>query len=259
MAVKSNAWLVTTVGACILPGVYRGNINIKHPVAYCHVVRKMANDVRETFRWHWRSASCPPCPLPEECRELCPCFTLSEAEEAARDFDLPKMVQATFYAMLFSDAIELVIASGFIAAELKGSLEGLRCTLFESWMHVNRHGLLEAQLRQRTLPSEYVQDIFCWPLRESSALRPNLLPVDHHGLFLSFDLGVVTQYAHNYNILEMVHAIFYAMVLNDVVKLGLGSRLSRDCMMWVLQKLDWAPLKSWLGNIENRLPKPPAL
>lgn len=67
---------------------------------------------------HWRSAPHLLCPLPEDYRELCPCFTSSEAEEAARDFDLLEMVQATFYAMLFNDAMELIIVSGFIVVDL---------------------------------------------------------------------------------------------------------------------------------------------
>ncbi|KAJ8421484.1 hypothetical protein Cgig2_014962 [Carnegiea gigantea] len=93
---------------------------------------EVADNVRETFRWHWRSASHPLRPLPEDYRELCPCFTLSEAEEAAHDFNLPEMVQATFYAMLLNDAMELGIASGFIDVDLKVSLEGLRWTPFKS-------------------------------------------------------------------------------------------------------------------------------
>ena len=59
-------------------------------------------------------------------------FTLSDAEEAARDFELPEMVQTTFYAMLLNDAVELGIVSGFMATNLKVALEGLRCGLLLS-------------------------------------------------------------------------------------------------------------------------------
>ncbi|KAJ8424341.1 hypothetical protein Cgig2_022187 [Carnegiea gigantea] len=51
----------------------------------------------------------------------------------------------------------------------------------------------------------------------------------------------------------MVQVIFYAMVVNDVEELGLKSRLSIECMMWVMQKLDWAPIEFWLENIDRRL------
>ncbi|KAJ8425255.1 hypothetical protein Cgig2_015862 [Carnegiea gigantea] len=78
--------------------------------------------------------------------------------------------------------------------------------------------------------AEYVWDTLRWPLRESSALCPNPLPKDYHGLCLGFDLGVATQYAHNFNIPEMVQAIFYAMVLNDAVELGLSCRIDAQRM-----------------------------
>ena len=32
------------------------------------------------------------------------------------------------------------------------------------------------------------------------------------------------------------------MVVNDIAKLGLASGLSMECMMWVIQKLDLAPI-----------------
>ncbi|KAJ8425253.1 hypothetical protein Cgig2_015860 [Carnegiea gigantea] len=113
---------------------------------------EIADYIRENFRWHWRSASRPPRPLPEDYRVLCLHFVLSKAEEAACEFELPEMVQATFYAMLLNDAVGLGIVSGFIAADLRASLEGLRWTSFESWMYVNKHDLLEAQLYQQAPP-----------------------------------------------------------------------------------------------------------
>ncbi|KAJ8445039.1 hypothetical protein Cgig2_022559 [Carnegiea gigantea] len=53
----------------------------------------MANYVRKFFIWRWRSASCPPRPLPEDFHALCPRFSLSEAEGAAADFELPEIVR----------------------------------------------------------------------------------------------------------------------------------------------------------------------
>ena len=73
-------------------------------------------------------------------------------EEATCDFELPEMVQATFYATILNDVIELGIVSGFMVVDLKAALEGLRWTSSASWIHVNRCNLLEAQLCQRTPP-----------------------------------------------------------------------------------------------------------
>ncbi|KAJ8421146.1 LOW QUALITY PROTEIN: hypothetical protein Cgig2_027444 [Carnegiea gigantea] len=80
--------------------------------------REMANFVRESFIWHGRGATRPPHPLPEDYQDLCPCFSLPEAEGAALDFELPEMVQATFYAMLSNDAV--VDHRGFEVDMLRG-------------------------------------------------------------------------------------------------------------------------------------------
>jgi len=81
----------------------------------------MADHVRETFRWHWRNASRLLRPLKEDYWDLCPYFILFKAEEAARDFKIPKMVQATFYAILLNNAVGLGIVSRFLVANLKAS------------------------------------------------------------------------------------------------------------------------------------------
>ncbi|KAJ8439414.1 hypothetical protein Cgig2_001754 [Carnegiea gigantea] len=141
--------------------------------------------------------------------------TGSYGEEAAHDFELPEMVQATFYAMLINDAIGLGIVSGFIAANLKASLEGLHgrllslgCTSIGAafWRHSFANGLPRGGERERERremiifpnftsteqATEYVRDTFRWPLRESSALHPNPLLEDYHGLCPGFDLGMAT-------------------------------------------------------------------
>ncbi|KAJ8419943.1 LOW QUALITY PROTEIN: hypothetical protein Cgig2_020753 [Carnegiea gigantea] len=206
---------------------------------------EMINFVRESFRWHCRNTTRLPCSLSDNYYDLCPRFTLCDAERAAFDFELPEMVQVTFYAVLLTDAVELGIVSGFIAVDLKLTLEGLRWTCFESWLSRSSRDLLKAQLRHTELVVEYVRDTFWWLLREASALRPNLLPMDYHGRCPGFYLGVTTQYAQNSNIPEMVQAIFYAMVMNDTAELGLTSRLSTECMMWVMQQLNWNPIEFW--------------
>ncbi|KAJ8424066.1 hypothetical protein Cgig2_028739 [Carnegiea gigantea] len=99
--------------------------------------------VKPVRRCYWRSATCSPRPLPDDYRNLCLCFTLSDAEGAALDFALPEMVQPTFYTMLLNDAIELGIMSGPMAVDLKLTLEGLRWASFESWLSRNNHDLME--------------------------------------------------------------------------------------------------------------------
>ncbi|KAJ8431112.1 hypothetical protein Cgig2_015680 [Carnegiea gigantea] len=135
-----------------------------------------------------------PRPHPDDYQDLCLHFLLPEAERVVLDFELPEMVQATFYAILLNDAIELCVVRNFIADDLKSTLVGLRWTCFETWLIVP-----PATCGKRNF--------------------------------------VAARYAHDSSIPEMVQAIFYAMVVDDVAELGLSRRLTMDCVMWAMRKL----------------------
>jgi len=51
----------------------------------------------------------------------------------------------------------------------------------------------------------------------------------------------------------MVQAIFCAMVINNVVELGLSSRDAMGRMMLGLQELKWGIVEAWLLSIDERL------
>ncbi|KAJ8442013.1 LOW QUALITY PROTEIN: hypothetical protein Cgig2_033777 [Carnegiea gigantea] len=87
-----------------------------------HNTTEMANYVRETCIWHWKSTSRPLHPLPEDFHVLRPHFSLAEAEGAAVEFELPEIVQAMFYAMLLNDAFKLGMAHEYTAESIKSSL-----------------------------------------------------------------------------------------------------------------------------------------
>ncbi|KAJ8431114.1 hypothetical protein Cgig2_004705 [Carnegiea gigantea] len=110
--------------------------------------REMANHVRGSFVWRWRSASRPPRPFSEDFYALCPRFSLSEAEGAAANFELPEIVQPAFYNMLLNEAVELGVAYDFTIEGLKSALVGLRWSTFEVWMGCVDHVLRAAQLQR---------------------------------------------------------------------------------------------------------------
>ncbi|KAJ8434208.1 hypothetical protein Cgig2_015697 [Carnegiea gigantea] len=177
-----------------------------------HNTRGMADYVRESFIWHWKRATFPSRLLPKYYHVPCPHFSLPEAKGAAADFELPEMVQVTFYAMLLNEAVELDVVRGFMVEGLKSTLVRLRWSSFEAWMSRVNHELREAQLRQWSVAMEV------------------------HG---SSD--------------EMVQMVFYAMVIDDAAELGLLGRLTMDCVMWAMRKLDWGPVEAWLGDNDRRL------
>jgi len=75
--------------------------------------------VRESFIWRRRKATRPARPLPEDYHDICPRFSLPEVDGGAADFELPEMVQTTFYVMLLNEAIELGVVCDFMAEGLK--------------------------------------------------------------------------------------------------------------------------------------------
>ncbi|KAJ8433142.1 hypothetical protein Cgig2_007106 [Carnegiea gigantea] len=113
--------------------------------------RKMANYVRESFIWRWRSALRPPRSLPEDFHILCSRFLLSKAEGAAVDFELPQIVQTKFSAMLLNEAVELGVAYDYTVESMKSSLIGLRWSTFEVWMDCVDHTLRECSFIGRPM------------------------------------------------------------------------------------------------------------
>ncbi|KAJ8422415.1 LOW QUALITY PROTEIN: hypothetical protein Cgig2_023439 [Carnegiea gigantea] len=101
-------------------------------------------------RWLITSAWRLPHPLPEDFHALRPRFSLSEADGAAVDFELPEVVQVTLQAMLLTEAVELGMAHSFMAEGLKSARVGLRWSSLEVWMGCIDHVLSEAQLQRLT-------------------------------------------------------------------------------------------------------------
>ncbi|KAJ8437037.1 hypothetical protein Cgig2_025884 [Carnegiea gigantea] len=114
-----------------------------------HSTREMANYVKETFTWRWRSASRPPRPLSENFNVLCPYFSLAEAEATAAESGLPEIVQATFYAMLLNEMLELGVVHEYTDETMRSSLVDLRWSTFEVWMRIMDEVIREAQIHRQ--------------------------------------------------------------------------------------------------------------
>ncbi|KAJ8425106.1 hypothetical protein Cgig2_013836 [Carnegiea gigantea] len=71
--------------------------------------------------------------------------------------------------------------------------------------------------------ADHVRETFRWHLRGASR-PPHPLPKDYQALCPSFALLDVEEAACDFNIPEIVQAIFYAMLLNDAMELSLVSR-----------------------------------
>ncbi|KAJ8424806.1 hypothetical protein Cgig2_025390 [Carnegiea gigantea] len=144
---------------------------------------------------------------------------------------------------MVNNAAELFIVSRDMAEALNSTLKILRWTSFESWLSVNKHALLEVQLRRRARPrgglelqaADYVRATFIWHLY----CPPWPLLEDCYGLCLYFHLGMTEEFARDFRIPKMTQAVFYAMVLNDAVELRVTSRDVADALTSVLESLNW--------------------
>ncbi|KAJ8432990.1 hypothetical protein Cgig2_029440 [Carnegiea gigantea] len=132
--------------------------------------------------------------------------------------------------MLINDIVELFIVSREIARDLKLTLKGLQWTTFESWLSVNKPTLLEA------LSHGHSVQLLC---------QSNLGSY-YRGLCPYFDLDVAETSTRDCHIPELTQAVFYAMVLNDAVALGVSCVFVTDILRWVLECLNWGVLESWL-------------
>ncbi|KAJ8422441.1 hypothetical protein Cgig2_019158 [Carnegiea gigantea] len=92
---------------------------------------------------------------------------------------------------------------------------------------------------------EYIRDNVRWSMRETSSLRPNLLPL--HFMAYCPNLHMLP------HMLEMVQAIFYAMVVNDTAKLRLIRGETGETLMLDLRKLRWYIIEAWLLSIKDKL------
>jgi len=54
--------------------------------------KEMVDHVRETFKWHLKRTLCPSRPLSEDYQNLCPSFTLRDAEETTCNFDILEII-----------------------------------------------------------------------------------------------------------------------------------------------------------------------
>jgi len=106
------------------------------------------------FSWDGRGKAFPPSPLPRDFRSLCPDFDFAAAEQAAKHYKLPELLQAIFYAMLLSEAKKLGVLHGPRLQSLEVALTELRWGAFESWIWLFDDRVYEARFHPKSDLSE---------------------------------------------------------------------------------------------------------
>ncbi|KAJ8434678.1 hypothetical protein Cgig2_024750 [Carnegiea gigantea] len=72
--------------------------------------------------------------------------------------------------------------------------------------------------------TDHIKETFKWHLRGASR-PPHPLPEDYWDLCPSFTLSEAAEVAHDFDILEIIYATFYAMVVNDTIELSVRALL----------------------------------
>ncbi|KAJ8435117.1 hypothetical protein Cgig2_020760 [Carnegiea gigantea] len=93
--------------------------------------------------------------------------------------------------------------------------------------------------------ADYIRETSKWHLR-GVVRPPRPLPANYHKLRPYFDLVVVEEAARDFRILEMIQAIFYAMVVNEALKLGVLSRDLAEHLKLCLEGLQRYMCEAWL-------------
>ncbi|KAJ8426849.1 hypothetical protein Cgig2_006524 [Carnegiea gigantea] len=90
------------------------------------------------FECHRREVAFPPPLLPSDYEELCSDFVLAKAEEYAREYEVPELLQEVFLAMLLNDAVKLGVLRGWMIGVMESALKELRWSTFQACIGRNR-------------------------------------------------------------------------------------------------------------------------
>ncbi|KAJ8446987.1 hypothetical protein Cgig2_006615 [Carnegiea gigantea] len=247
---------------------------------------EMAQYVICNFECDRRGVAFPPSPLLDDFLALCPRYDLAMAEEAA---------QSSNSCNCPNEAERLGVLHGRTLHRMGSALTKLRWSTFESWVWLNGDRILEARFREEAeqedkcsdvegaasclddgkqkselgsppsgiaLPPlhgtremvNFVRESFRWCWR-SSTHPPCPLSNDYRDLCLHFTLPDVERTVLDFELPEMVQVIFYAMLLNDAIKLGVVSSPMVADLKLTLEGLRWSPFESWLGSSSRGLVK----
>ncbi|KAJ8422576.1 hypothetical protein Cgig2_027657 [Carnegiea gigantea] len=127
---------------------------------------------------------------------------------------------------------------------MESTLKELRRSTFQAWVGCNRGRILEAHRQEADNDQDKEEssgsDGASSPLGHvSSSSAPRLCP--------GFTLPYADEAACDFDIPEIVQAMFYAMLVNDAVDLSVVRRDMAGDLKSTLNGLRWTTFESWLS------------
>ncbi|KAJ8422442.1 hypothetical protein Cgig2_019159 [Carnegiea gigantea] len=199
----------------------------------------MAEYVVRHLAWDRRGATFPLSPLPKDFQALCLSYELAVAEEAAEDYELPELPQMIFYAMPLVEAERLGVLHGGALRTLESALTELHWSIFESWVWLYDDLIFEAQFQMKVAPQE----------SSRAGLQEEGSEVELKGEGSAKVEGVATEF----ELPEMVQATFYAILLNEVIELGVVHGLMAKGLKSALVGLRWSSFEAWMSRADHKL------
>ncbi|KAJ8423208.1 hypothetical protein Cgig2_006761 [Carnegiea gigantea] len=193
---------------------------------------------------------CLPCHLSRKTFRPCARVThLAMADEAAKDYELPELPRAIFYAMFLNEAERLGVLHGRALRTLESVLTELRWSTFESWVWLYGDRIFETRFRTRVAPEE---SSGAGLQEEGSEVESEGEGSAHyHVLCPRFSLPKAEGVTTDFELLEMVQATFYAMLLNEAVELGVVHGFMAEGLRSALLCLRWSSFEVWMSR-DNR-------
>jgi len=100
--------------------------------------------------------------------------------------------------------------------------------------------------------ADFMRESFIWRWRRATR-SPYPLPDDYHDLCPRFLLPKAEGAAPDFGLPEMVQAIFYTMLLNDAVELGVVSGFVADNLKSTLSGLRWTCIEAMMSCTSREL------
>ena len=100
--------------------------------------------------------------------------------------------------------------------------------------------------------ADYVRESFVWRWRRALCL-PRPFPEDFHALCPRFLLSESEGATADFWLPKMVQAIFYAMLLNKAVKMGVVPGFSNEGLKSALVGLRWSTFEVWMSCVDHVL------
>ncbi|KAJ8421399.1 hypothetical protein Cgig2_029446 [Carnegiea gigantea] len=157
--------------------------------------------------------------------------------------DISMLVQATFYALTAVYAEKLGVLHKLVGRDFEEALINLQWFSFEVWLTIHKDELLSTKEI-----AMHVWETIKWWIRNYAdpPPSPRLLPEDHQSLHPDFVKKDTKDAARDFQILELVQATFYGMVVKAALELGMTTRNMALALKDALMNLSWYSFESWL-------------